>query len=458
MAARPARPERHRQHRAGVAGQRLADRGAGGRVPQPHRPVAAGGGEQRPPPARSERHRRTPRVWPFSGWPTGAPVAGSHSRTVPSAPAEASSGCPPAPARTPPTSPRRCGRSAAGRPGRRWPGPTAAPSRRRWRRRAAAPSRPGPNATDSTALVWPVSGWPTGCAGGRVPQPHRPVVAGGGEQRRAVRPGPNATDSPRWCGRSAAGRPGRRWPGPTAAPSRRRRRRRAAAAARPGAERHRRTPRVWPFGGWPTGAPVAGSHSRTVPSRAAEASSGCPPARHRTPPTTPRWCGRSAAGRPGRRWPGPTAAPSGPSRRRRAAAARPPRCRTPPSGRCGCGLSAAGRPGRRWPGPTAAPSRRRRRRRAAAARPPRHRTPPTPRCWYGRSGRSGCRRGVPYPGAPRPLAAVAAARSSAVTRPLPPGSLRSRCSARRSASAPPRSSKSAVSAWARARSLGGIDS
>jgi hypothetical protein len=39
---------RHRAHQAGVCGERVADGGAGGRVPQPHG-VVAGGGEQGPP-------------------------------------------------------------------------------------------------------------------------------------------------------------------------------------------------------------------------------------------------------------------------------------------------------------------------------------------------------------------------------------------------------------------------
>ena len=41
----PVRAERHPVHRAGVAGQRGADRLAGAGVPQPHRPVGAGRGQ-----------------------------------------------------------------------------------------------------------------------------------------------------------------------------------------------------------------------------------------------------------------------------------------------------------------------------------------------------------------------------------------------------------------------------
>ena len=118
----------------------------------------------------------TASVWPVSGWPTGWPVAASHTRTVLSALPEA----------------------------------------------IRVPS--GLNATLDTASVWPVSGWPTGwpvaashsrtvlsaaaggdpravgaerhaghrvrvagqrladgLAGGRVPQPHRLVGAAGGD-------------------------------------------------------------------------------------------------------------------------------------------------------------------------------------------------------------------------------------------------------------------------------------
>ena len=73
-------------------------------------------------------------------------------------------------------------------------------SRTVWSPLAVASSCPsGLNATAVTASVWPVSGVPMGLAGGRVPQPHRLVVAGGGQQSpvRAER----HRRTPRRCGR-----------------------------------------------------------------------------------------------------------------------------------------------------------------------------------------------------------------------------------------------------------------
>ena len=201
----PVRAERHRVHRAVVAGEGGL-LGAGGRIPQPHRPVLAGGGEL--PPVRAERHRAHTRP----SWPVRvacpAPVAGSHSRTVPSSLAEAS---------------RRAVRA----------------ERHRVHRAVVAGEE-----------------WPAG-AGGRIPQPHRPVLAGGGELP-PVR-----------------------------------------------AERHREAP----GSSWPVRvacpAPVAGSHSRTVPSSPAEAS--CRPSGlNATALTRPVWPVRTrcnagvSAGRPHR--------------------------------------------------------------------------------------------------------------------------------------------------------------
>ena len=151
----PVGAERHTAHRAGVAGERVADGLAGVGVPQPHRAVVAAGGE--PVPVGAERHTAhrvgvagerlaegwpvsashsrtvlsslpeasrcpsglnatlfTASVWPVSGSPMGWPVSASHSRTVLSSLPEAS----------------RC------------------------------PS--GLNATLYTVSVWPVRGWPTG--------------------------------------------------------------------------------------------------------------------------------------------------------------------------------------------------------------------------------------------------------------------------------------------------------
>ena len=184
--ARPAADQRHRVHRAGVAGQR--GRRRGGRWPGP---TAAPCRRRRRWPAASPVRRPnatayTAPVWPVSGSPTGAPVAGSHSRTVPSWPAVASS---------------------VARPGRN-------------------------DATAYTAPVWPVSGCADrGLAGGRVPQPHRAVVAGGGQQRPPVRAERHRVHRAGVAG-AAGRRPGRRWPGPTAAPCRRRRRWPAASPVR----------------------------------------------------------------------------------------------------------------------------------------------------------------------------------------------------------------------------------
>ena len=193
--------ERHRRHPVGVAGERVADRG--GRWPGPTAAPSgrrcrwrAGCGRRAagrtPPPV-------TAPVWPVSGSPTGVPVAGSHSRTVLSSLPVASRVRPSGSGRTPP--------------------PVTAP-------------------------VWPVSGSPSGLAGGRVPQPHRAVVAAGGEQGAAVGQRPNATAGHRAgvAGERVAERGGR-WPGPTAAPSRRRCRWRAGCGRRAAAERHRRSPR-----------------------------------------------------------------------------------------------------------------------------------------------------------------------------------------------------------------------
>src|SRR5262249_21311171 len=53
----PVRAERHAVDEAVVAGEGAQEL-AGGRVPQPRRPVAAGGGQQ--PPVRAERHAPDP--------------------------------------------------------------------------------------------------------------------------------------------------------------------------------------------------------------------------------------------------------------------------------------------------------------------------------------------------------------------------------------------------------------
>ena len=73
---------RHRVHPAAVAGERVADGGAGGQVPHPHRPVVAAGDDHRPAVQLRGRHRAHPPLWPVNGSPIGVPVARSHTRTV----------------------------------------------------------------------------------------------------------------------------------------------------------------------------------------------------------------------------------------------------------------------------------------------------------------------------------------------------------------------------------------
>ena len=148
--ARAVGAERHAGHRVGVAGQRWPIGLAGGRVPQPHRVV--------------DRCRRrcgvpsglnatllTGSVWPVSGAPIGWPVAASHTRTVLSC--------------------------AAGDDAR------AVGAERHALHRAGVA---GQRRAD-------------GLAGGRVPHPHRVVVAAG-DDARAVGAERHAR-SPRRCGR-----------------------------------------------------------------------------------------------------------------------------------------------------------------------------------------------------------------------------------------------------------------
>ena len=110
----------------GVPGERLADGLAGGRVPHPHGVVVTAGGD--PGAVGAERHADTASVWPVSGWPTGWPVAASHTRTVASPPPEA----------------------------------------------IRVPS--GLNATPFTAVCVPGQRLADGLAGGRVPHPHGVVA------------------------------------------------------------------------------------------------------------------------------------------------------------------------------------------------------------------------------------------------------------------------------------------
>src|SRR3954467_12811452 len=142
--------------------------------------------------------------------------------------------------------PRRCGRSAGRRGVGRWRGPPAAPAHGRW---------------------W----W----AGGGVPQPHRPIVAGGGQQ------GPVGAE----CHvihrvgvagqRGAVGLAGGGGPqphrhtgaggGPVAVSHSRTVRSSLVVASRApwGLNATPRTALVWPVSGAPWGWPVAGAPSRT---------------------------------------------------------------------------------------------------------------------------------------------------------------------------------------------------
>ena len=69
------------QTAAGVAGERAADRAAGGHVPQPDRVVARCRVASILPSGLNATDSTAP-VWPVSGLPIGRPVATSHSRMV----------------------------------------------------------------------------------------------------------------------------------------------------------------------------------------------------------------------------------------------------------------------------------------------------------------------------------------------------------------------------------------
>ena len=115
-----------------MAGQRLADGLAGVGVPHPHRVVAAAGDDALAVGAKRHAGHRV-RCGRSAAAPMGWPVSASHSRTVLSS----------------------------------LPETMRVPS--------------GLNATLYTVPVWPVSGCADGLAGVRVPQPHRLVVAAGGD-------------------------------------------------------------------------------------------------------------------------------------------------------------------------------------------------------------------------------------------------------------------------------------
>ena len=165
---------------AGVAAQRLAERLWRAHVPEPHRPVVAGGGERVPVRAEGDAV-------------DGVGVAAQRLAELPGG----------------------CAR------------PTAAPCPSSLPEASVRPS--GLKATLSTAPVWPRSGGRAAGGVRDVPQPHRPVVAGGGE-RAPVRAEGDADDRPVW---SRSGWPSCWWV-PTSHSRTPRRRSRRRACARPG--------------------------------------------------------------------------------------------------------------------------------------------------------------------------------------------------------------------------------
>ena len=274
-------------HRAGVALQGARSSCAAGRVPQPHRPVVAGAGQA------AGRRARTPPRAPSRCGPRGSavgPAAGGVPQ--PHRPVVAGAGqAAGRRARTPPRVHRagvalegaRSGWPLAGVPQPHRPVVAGAgqPAARRARTPPRAPRRCGPRAVA------------VGLAGGRVPQPHRPVVAGAGQPaaRRARTPRAHP------AGVALEGGGGlRRWPRPTAAPSRRRRRWPAGWPS--GENATALTPPVWPSQGGGRAAPLAGVPQ---PHRPVVAGAGQPAGRRaRTPPRAPApvWPSSVAVGWP----------------------------------------------------------------------------------------------------------------------------------------------------------------
>ena len=161
-----------------------ADGLAGDRVPQPHRAVVAGAGQQLA--VRAERHSEHAVLdvaWALEAWsgaPTAWPVAGFHNRTVPSLPALASS-LPSGLNATPDTTSWRSGLEgrADGLAGDRVPQPHRAVAVGAGQQLAIRAERHPRHAVLGAGGV---EGRADGLAGGRVPQPHRAVAVGAGQQ------------------------------------------------------------------------------------------------------------------------------------------------------------------------------------------------------------------------------------------------------------------------------------
>ena len=217
------RGDRHRPHPAGVAGEGGAQL-AGGRVPDPHRPVVAAAGQ--PGAVRGDRHR--PHRAGVACVEGGALLAGGRvpdpHRPVVAAPL--ASQVPSGAIATALTSRARVAAGRVGAPlaGGRVPDPHRPVVRRRWPARC----RPGRSPPPPPRCVVAGEGGAL-LAGGRVPDPHRPVAAAAGQ------PGAVRGDRHRPHRVGVAGEGGallRRWPGPRSAPTRRRRR--WPARCRPG--------------------------------------------------------------------------------------------------------------------------------------------------------------------------------------------------------------------------------
>ena len=298
--------------------------------------------------------------------PTGWPVAGFHSRTVPSASALASSL--PSGLNATPYTPPFWGGGVEGRAdglaGGRVPQPHRAVGAGAGQQLAVGAERHPEHAVPGAGGV---EGRADGLAGGRVPQPHRAVAVGAGQQLAvgAERHPVHAASEPVASEGRAGGLAGGRVPQPHRAV--------AAGAGQQLAVRAERHPVHAVWGRWPAwrgapaGWPVAGFHSRTVPSAPALASSL--PSGLNATPYTPSWrwsawrgapTGWPVAGFHSRTVPSTSALASSLPSGLNATPYTPPAV---PAGRGG-----ARRRGGRWPGSTAAPCRRRRRWPAACRR------------------------------------------------------------------------------------------